>query len=113
MINWEPGQNSALDNAVISRGVDIGNVTVIRETADGPQDVPYSVDFAFAFGPIMRGSRDSVIVPSLREKRCHHDRYPFPAMRIRFPLSSGARNYGARCRAAFPGTCAADTGVLS
>ena len=49
VINWEPGQNSALDNAVISRGVDIGNVTVIRETADGPQDVPYSVDFAFAF----------------------------------------------------------------
>ncbi|MCH8183823.1 MAG: DUF3179 domain-containing protein [Proteobacteria bacterium] len=49
VIHWEPGQNSALDASVISRGVDIGNVTVIRETADGPEDVAYSVDFAFAF----------------------------------------------------------------
>ncbi len=49
VINWEPGQNSALDSAFISQGVDIGNVTVIRRTEDGPQDVPYSVDFAFAF----------------------------------------------------------------
>ena len=49
VIHWEPGQNSALDHPVISRGADIGNVTVVRETANGAEDVAYSVDFAFAF----------------------------------------------------------------
>ncbi len=56
VINWEPGQSSALDARVISQGVDIGNVTVIRRTADGPQDVAYSVDFAFAFAAFFPGS---------------------------------------------------------
>ena len=49
MINWLPGQNSALDAARISQGIDIGNVLVQRQTDKGLEDVPYSVDFAFAF----------------------------------------------------------------
>ncbi len=49
VIHWEPGQSSALDARVISQGVDIGNVTVVRETTNGSEDVAYSVDFAFAF----------------------------------------------------------------
>ncbi len=48
--SWTPGQNSALDTATIAQGVDVGNVVVQRRDADGNwQDVPYSVDFAFAF----------------------------------------------------------------
>jgi hypothetical protein len=49
VINWEPGQNSALDAARISQGIDIGNVLVQRQTDEGLVDVPYSVDFAFSF----------------------------------------------------------------
>ena len=49
VISWTPGQNSALDAARISQGIDIGNVLVQRQTDDGLMDVPYSVDFAFAF----------------------------------------------------------------
>ncbi len=49
IITWEPGQNSALDDRVIARGVDVGNVTVQRRTADGLVDIPYGIDFAFAF----------------------------------------------------------------
>ncbi len=49
VIAWSPGQNSVMDQEVIARGADIGNVTVQRPGADGLQDVPYSVDFAFAF----------------------------------------------------------------
>ena len=45
VIQWRKGQNSALDRAEISQGRDIGNVTVTRNG----KDVPYSVDFAFAF----------------------------------------------------------------
>lgn len=44
-ITWREGQNSALDKRHIAEGRDIGNVTV---TLNG-EDVPYSVDFAFAF----------------------------------------------------------------
>jgi len=49
VITWEPGQNSALDDDVISQGADVGNVVVRRRTDQGLQDVPYGVDFAFAF----------------------------------------------------------------
>ena len=49
VLTWEPGQNSALDAERIAEGMDIGNVVVQRTTADGLQDVPYSLDFAFAF----------------------------------------------------------------
>ena len=48
LLEWEEGQNSALDAAVIGEGVDIGNVTVRRKIASGYQDVLYTVDFAFA-----------------------------------------------------------------
>lgn len=45
VLEWTPGQNSALDAAYIPEGKDVGNVTATR---DG-EDVVYFVDFAFAF----------------------------------------------------------------
>ena len=45
LIRWEPGQSSALDAALIVDGTDVGSVTATRNG----QDVPYFVDFAFAF----------------------------------------------------------------
>ncbi len=53
VIEWREGQNSALDKDRISEGRDIGNVTVTRKG----QDVPYSVDFAFAFNAFFPKSR--------------------------------------------------------
>lgn len=44
-LTWTAGQVSALDSSVISRGKDVGNVTAMKDGAD----VPYFVDFAFAF----------------------------------------------------------------
>tara|TARA_R110001592_G_C13182059_1_gene751057 strand:+ start:1937 stop:2908 length:972 start_codon:yes stop_codon:yes gene_type:complete len=44
-LTWTPGQNSALDSGDISKGRDVGNVTV---TKDG-QDTPYDITFAFAY----------------------------------------------------------------
>lgn len=49
VLRWSPGQASALDKPLIAAGADIGNVTVQRKTEDGLVDVPYGVDFAFAF----------------------------------------------------------------
>ncbi len=49
IIRWEPGQNSIHDKTRIASGRDVGNVTVQRRTADGLEDVPYDVSFAFAF----------------------------------------------------------------
>ena len=49
VITWEPGQNSALDTPLIQGGFDVGNVVVQKQTPDGPVDIPYGVDFAFAF----------------------------------------------------------------
>ncbi len=50
VIRWEPGQASALDSRIIADGFDVGNVTVQRKNAQGElEDVPYGVDFAFAF----------------------------------------------------------------
>ncbi|MDP6405870.1 MAG: DUF3179 domain-containing protein [Alphaproteobacteria bacterium] len=49
IITWQPGQASALDQAVISNGFDVGNVVVQRRTKEGLVDVAYGVDFAFAF----------------------------------------------------------------
>lgn len=49
VITWMPGQNSALDNQVIAEGTDVGNVVVQRRSKKGLEDVPYGVDFAFAF----------------------------------------------------------------
>ncbi|MEL0018845.1 MAG: DUF3179 domain-containing protein [Rickettsiales bacterium] len=48
ILRWTPGQNSALDTSEIARGRDVGNVTATRQGPDGPVDVPYFVDFAFA-----------------------------------------------------------------
>lgn len=45
VIVWNSGQNSALDTRAIAEGKDVGNVVV---TKNG-NDVPYTVDFAFAF----------------------------------------------------------------
>ena len=49
VISWESGQNSALDTRRIDEGRDVGNVLVQQKTPDGPLDVAYGVDFAFAF----------------------------------------------------------------
>jgi hypothetical protein len=50
VITWEPGQNSALDNAVIADGRDVGNVIVQRRGPDGSlADAVHDVSFAFAF----------------------------------------------------------------
>ncbi len=49
IITWQAGQNSALGDRTISEGKDVGNVAVQRNTDEGLRDVPYSVDFAFAF----------------------------------------------------------------
>ena len=48
-ITWEPGQNSALDAPVISQGADVGNVVVQKIENGELIDIPYGVDFAFAF----------------------------------------------------------------
>ncbi len=44
-LTWTPGQASALDTSLIAEGKDVGNVTATKNGAD----VPYFVDFAFAF----------------------------------------------------------------
>ncbi len=49
IMTWEAGQNSVHDTAVIAAGRDVGNVVVQRRTADGLEDIPYDVSFAFAF----------------------------------------------------------------
>ncbi len=48
-LQWHPGQASALDAPVIADGLDVGSVVVQERTDEGWRDVPYSVDFAFAF----------------------------------------------------------------
>ena len=49
VITWSPGQNSALGDAIIANGADVGNVLVRRKTGERWEDVAYFVDFAFAF----------------------------------------------------------------
>ncbi len=49
LLTWEAGQNSIHDTQLIFRGRDVGNVVVQRRTANGLEDVPYDVSFAFAF----------------------------------------------------------------
>jgi len=44
-ITWEPGQRTALGNARIDRGEDVGNVIVTRNN----EDIAHVVTFAFAF----------------------------------------------------------------
>ena len=45
LLSWIPGQNSALDSGRISKGRDVGTVIAQKNG----KDVPYFVDFAFAF----------------------------------------------------------------
>ncbi len=49
VLTWEPGQNSALGAGWIPSGDDVGNILVRRKRDGVWQDVPYFVDFAFAF----------------------------------------------------------------
>jgi Protein of unknown function (DUF3179) len=49
LIQWQPGQASALDKASIPAGRDVGNVIVQRREEDRLVDVPYDVTFAFVF----------------------------------------------------------------
>ena len=45
VLAWTPGQASALDQSYIAKGKDVGNVTAQKDGID----VPYFIDFAFAF----------------------------------------------------------------
>ena len=54
-LTWSPGQNSALDNTLISDGRDIGNVVVQRVTRGSRQDVAHDVTFAFVFHAFVKG----------------------------------------------------------
>ena len=47
VITWSPGQNSALDQADITAGRDIGNVIVQRRTKEGLVDAVHDLTFAF------------------------------------------------------------------
>jgi hypothetical protein len=49
LLQWQPGQASALDKASIRTGRDVGNVIVQEAVGDRLVDVPYDVTFAFAF----------------------------------------------------------------
>ena len=48
-IEWSKGQNSALDTRAIRNGKDVGNIVVTRAVNGEQKDIPYFVDFAFAF----------------------------------------------------------------
>jgi hypothetical protein len=49
LLQWQPGQASALDKPSIPAGRDVGNVIVQRRQDDQLVDVPYDVTFAFVF----------------------------------------------------------------
>jgi hypothetical protein len=49
LIQWQPGQVSALDKASIQASRDVGNIIVQKRMGDRLVDVPYDVTFAFAF----------------------------------------------------------------
>jgi len=49
LIEWQPGQASALDKASLPAGRDVGNVIVQKRQGDELIDVPYDVTFAFVF----------------------------------------------------------------
>lgn len=48
-LQWEPGQNSALDSHQIAKGRDVGNVVATRASGSGAEDTAYDVTFAFVF----------------------------------------------------------------
>ncbi len=49
LIEWTPGQSSALDTKQISEGRDVGNIVVRTRREGSLVDVLYTVEFAFAF----------------------------------------------------------------
>ncbi len=50
VLEWQQGQSSALDSAVIADGKEVGSVYAWREDANGArQPIVYFVEFAFAF----------------------------------------------------------------
>jgi hypothetical protein len=49
VLSIEDGQNSALDTRDISRGRDVGNVIVQRQSAGGLKDEVHDIAFAFVF----------------------------------------------------------------
>ena len=49
VITWTPGQYNTMDQSVIAKSDDVGNVVVQRKTAKGMVDVFYDVPYAFAF----------------------------------------------------------------
>jgi hypothetical protein len=49
LLQWQPGQASALDKSSIPAGRDVGNVIVQKRQGDELVDVPYDVTFAFVF----------------------------------------------------------------
>jgi len=49
VLTWESGQNAAMDRRNISKGRDIGNVTVQRKEGDKLVDAVHDVTFAFSF----------------------------------------------------------------
>jgi hypothetical protein len=65
LIEWQPGQASALDKASLPAGRDVGNVIVQKRQGDELVDVPYDVTFAFVFhafrpnSPIYRDASDT------------------------------------------------------
>ena len=55
---WSKGQNSALDDSQISKGRDVGNITVQRKGSDGQMsDVVYDVTFAFVYHAFHGGQK--------------------------------------------------------
>jgi hypothetical protein len=56
LIQWQPGQSSALDSASIPKGRDVGNAIVQRQLGDRLVDVRYDVTFAFVFHAFRPGS---------------------------------------------------------
>ena len=52
-IIWNKGQNSALDARLISKGRDVGNITVLRNG----KDVLHDVTFAFVYHAFHGGKR--------------------------------------------------------
>jgi hypothetical protein len=49
MIIWEKGQNSALDDSSIREGKDVGTAYAVKKIGGEWVDIPYFVEFAFAF----------------------------------------------------------------
>jgi hypothetical protein len=49
LLQWQPGQASALDKGSIPAGRDVGNVIVQKRQGDELVDVAYDVTFAFVF----------------------------------------------------------------